>query len=156
MTALMPRTLGILGCLTAFFVSAAGCDKFETRESHYSDYDEFKQSRNPGRWVPPFVPKTATDIREFHYVDSDSVWAKFNSNSKTIVWLTKLGCRSGESAPDLPSAKRVSAAWWDKRLLKESSDSTTASIFEFYECPGDLGGHVAVSTSTEQMVFFWR
>ena len=155
MIALASRTLQILGCLVAFFVFAAGCDKFETRESHYSDYDEFEQSGNPGRWVPPFVPRTATDIREFHYVDSNSVWVKFNPNSESIVWLTKLGCRD-ESAPNLPSAKRVSAAWWDKRLLEESSDSTTATTFEFYECPGDLGGHVAVSMSTEQMVFFWR
>ncbi len=133
-----------------------GCDKIESRENAYSSYAQVQASGNKGMWVPPYLPSTATNIREYHYVDSPSVWIAFNPASEDSAWLAKAHCSSTPEAPEFPSSKRIYVEWWPKDLTAERESSDRHTRYQYYNCRGELGGVLAIEVSESGAAFFWR
>ena len=156
MSYLNSNVVGIVAMVTLLMFAGAGCDKFESRETLYLNYSEIEKARNPGKWIPPFVPRTARNIHEFHYVDSNSVWIAFEPNASSSTWPDELKCTRVDKAKTLPSSKRISAGWWPRALLAENFESPVTAQLVFYECPGELGGSLALSNINGQRAYFWR
>ena len=133
-----------------------GCDKIESRENAYSSYAEVQATGNKGMWIPPYLPNKATDIREYHHVDSPSVWVAFNPTSESRDWPEKMHCRRMREAPEFPSSNRIPTAWWPKELTAEREKSGSQVEYRYYKCPGDLGGFLAITAAESETAFFWR
>jgi len=137
-------------------VAMSGCEKMESRQNAYATYLEVQRTKNEGGWIPPYLPKTATSIREFHYVDSSSVWVMFNPRSQSRNWPEEARCKPSDNAPALPSSERIAADWWPADLTMERMDSDVPDRYRYYKCPGDLGGSLAVTEAEPEIAFFWR
>ena len=49
-------------------------------------------------WLPDYFPKSATNIREGHNIDTNRVWASFNYNVKDIKHIETVCTKVAESA----------------------------------------------------------
>jgi hypothetical protein len=137
-------------------VAMSGCEKMESRHNAYATYVEVQRTKNKGGWIPPYLPKTAINIQEFHYVDSPSVWVVFNPRSQSRNWPEEARCKQSVNAPALPSSKRIAADWWPAALTVEEQNAGVPDRYRYYECPGDLGGSLAVTEAEPEIAFFWR
>ena len=133
-----------------------GCEWLESEENFYSNYSEIQSTGNKGMWIPPFLPPSAVDIREFHYIDNRSVWITFRFKGPSNEWPENAGCRRVDSPPTMPSKMRVRAIWWPDELTAEHHSTDGPQPYEFFECSGDLGGSIAVRALQYDEAFFWR
>jgi hypothetical protein len=71
-----------IGILAAFaFGLVHACSGMETPSSSFATYEEAskKGATGVGKWLPSWLPKNATDIREAHSIDTNLVWLEFQA-----------------------------------------------------------------------------
>lgn len=57
----------------------------ENPESHFSNYNDLAASDLISKgWLPPYLPKSISDITETHNIDSGRVWATFKYDPMDI------------------------------------------------------------------------
>jgi hypothetical protein len=62
--------------LTVLLASAGGCS--EVTGAFYATYADAERAGAVARgWVPSFTPRSATDIREVHDLDTNDQWLRF-------------------------------------------------------------------------------
>ena len=62
--------------LLALLVGASGCS--EVMGASYATYGDAERAGAVARgWIPSFVPRSATDIREVHDLDTSEQWLRF-------------------------------------------------------------------------------
>lgn len=70
--------LGVLALVGVFAIGLFAIAHFENPESSFATYEELKASGLIERgWIPEYLPKSATEIRESHDIDTNSGWASF-------------------------------------------------------------------------------
>ena len=69
----MPKFLNVT-CPLVIVALCVSCG--ETQSVTYATYAE-AIAGDTGHWLPPYLPATATDIREVHYIDSNTQWLRF-------------------------------------------------------------------------------
>jgi hypothetical protein len=123
------------------FIAAAfhlGCvgPLSEDFESHYATVSEARQQDALGdhRWIPPIVPDGATDIFEFHNIDTNATWGCFRLNGgadRLLVLLHDKAARASSGAvSDGPRRWFRDRPWWP-----ESMTTDRVEVAEFTE-PG--------------------
>ena len=77
-----------VGSLTLIGVMAIGLvlmAYIEEPKSHFSTYEELAASDLIAKgWLPPFLPRSISDIAETHSIDLNSVWVTFKYDLKDI------------------------------------------------------------------------
>lgn len=61
----------------------------ENTRSQYANYKELSGAIEAG-WLPAYFPRSATDIREGHNIDTNRVWASFKYDARDISDLRKI------------------------------------------------------------------
>ena len=138
----MPRIPLIYACL----VLLAGCS--ETFEHHFSTFDEAAKSQSyKGRWIPQWLPKSASEIRDKYKIDTTYTLVTFVFTSSDKAPFNS-DCSSATKT--LP-APHLTASWWPNDLRGTSMGTHR---YEFFDCPSENGA-LAVLAS-ERRAYFWR
>ena len=148
--------LGTLGDMRVTFLFAFAClalVRCDSRESSYATYEAAVHDGAIKRgWLPGWLPRTASNIHEWHDQDTNETLASFAyGNAKPEEFLRL--CRRDPSAPQ----SRHRAKWWP--------DQAEWSRFEIYRCEertvyGD--GHVEARGAwvaldrRARTAYFWR
>jgi hypothetical protein len=82
-------TLILIIVLGGMFGILEYCEYIENPKSHFENYDEAKASGLMERgWIPTFIPKSSTEIREIHNIDTNRVRMTFKfspGDTKEII-----------------------------------------------------------------------
>ena len=85
----------------------------ETQSATYATYNDAIAAGVQRRgWLPPFVPTTATDIREVHDLDTNQQWLRFRvpvGDTSVGIGATRIGIDEAASRGDKPP--RVMGDW---------------------------------------------
>ncbi|HSW15961.1 MAG TPA: hypothetical protein VLJ86_01945 [Ramlibacter sp.] len=67
------------GILVASVVFVYACTNLETPQASFATYEDAvkRGAMGSGKWLPTWLPQTATDIREAHNIDTNFVWLEF-------------------------------------------------------------------------------
>ena len=121
--------------------------RFENPKSEYEDYQAVVADDAIGRgWVPPFLPRSATEITEQHRIDANFGFISFKANAEDIERM-KDGC----AAMQYSEVKYLSSypIWWPTELT--GSNEVSANL-DFYLC-AEYG--VLTSLDGEKM-YYWH
>jgi hypothetical protein len=126
--------MGVCGILVASVVLVYSCTNLETPQATFDNFeDAFKRGAvGPGKWLPSWLPKTATDIREAHNIDTNFVWLEFKEAGVLRDFGEKcqvIDRRSMEAAlPDMSSSF--------PRPMRENRERLPSSVeIEAIRCP---------------------
>lgn len=130
-------TVAVIASLWLF-----GCS--ERPESHFPTREAAAELIKRG-WIPEWLPASATNIYEFHDLDTNEVWLRF-AYAKTDVPPFESLCYSVNRPPHMRSAGK---AWWLKR-----ADGERESALVTYDCSVE-GGRLAVDHEA-LVAYYWR
>lgn len=132
-------------------IVTAGCR--ESLESHYDTYDAAVADGAIKRgWLPQWLPKSATDIHEWHNIDTNATTASFAyGHEDPSIFLA--GCEQENEVRRNPG----SSSWWpnDKAWKRIKVHRCEERIVY-----GD--GHVEIHPAwasvddRERRIYFWR
>ena len=85
-----------------------------------------------GAWIPEILPEAATDIFEFHNIDTNATWGCFRPNGQAEQVVRLLRARAAqpvkEPLPDAPTRWLRTREWWP-----DSMSHAGLEAFEFRE-----------------------
>ena len=127
-----------------------GCG--EDVESHYASYSELQAADAGARsWMPAWLPPSATDIRDWHNLDTNATLIAFTVPQPGPELL--VGCRPASSVENPGEA----SIWWP--------DDEAFAEFQHFECEERMtytDGRVelrhagAAVDPRRNRVYFWR
>jgi hypothetical protein len=126
------RALGTI----AFAVVQLGCvgPFSEDFEARYATVAAARQSDAIGdhRWIPAILPETATDIVEFHNIDTNATWGCFRLNGGADQLISLVRAKAArESKGAVSGGPRQwfrTRPWWPETMTKG-----TVEVLEFTE-----------------------
>ena len=71
----------LLGVVVLFFGILYVMSRMEVTAKSWDSYDELAKTFNGG-WIPSWLPKSATNIKESHKIDSNRTWLVFNYSNE--------------------------------------------------------------------------
>jgi hypothetical protein len=147
-----------LAFLSVFFIWY-GCERMETVEQTYPTYDAATKAGAVGRdkWIPDFLPQSATDIRERHNLDTNEIWLTFQFNSQNVAAMVKKSCHQvAEDRVSFPATTRSrKISWWPKDLVDDSNAARKPEPgYTYYQCDTREGGVLAVAREKNRG-FYW-
>jgi hypothetical protein len=119
-----------------------GCT--ETPASNHPDYESAKVLIEAG-WLPAWLPKTATEIREAHNIDTNAVSAMFKPNTKDL-WIP-VDCK--QIGPYQAKQPSVKPKWWPGDV---PANRLSTYRHVFYECANR--SYLAVLSSGSE-AYYW-
>jgi hypothetical protein len=124
----------------------------DTVEAVYPSFAAAAQAQAIGdeKWIPSFVPRSATDIREIHNLDTNEVWLAFRFESQDREWLDRPCVTSGDRPMILP--RRRPADWWPEVLVRSGNGTRYFESYRFYRC--GTKGIVAID-GTGATAYYW-
>lgn len=148
--------LGVCGILVASVVLVYACTNLETPQTTFDNFENaVKQGAvGSGKWLPNWLPKTATDIREAHNIDTNFVWLEFKEAGALRDFGEKcqvIDRRSMEAAlPDMSSSF--------PRPMRENRERLTRSVeVEASRCPDAEKGRtwIVVRLKGGSWIYAW-
>jgi hypothetical protein len=102
-------------------VLLTGCN--DTVETHYANVGLAMQDHAFERgWLPPVLKPDATDIREWHDIDTNEIRGRF-ALSRSILKRVQGDCKQ---VADQPQHLRFAPAWWPETM---AGPEKTGNIF---------------------------
>lgn len=142
----MPISLGIAFSCLLSGVGAVWCmDRLEMMSAEYEDYGTARNAIERG-WLPTWLPRSATNIREAHDIDTNETFAVFEFDREEVFYSS---CEStAKGSLDLPRTGRGFPDFVDDALSVIEENRNLA----FYRCPGrhstrDLAIDMAAGTA---------
>ena len=147
----MQRTVAATAFTIAALVAVTllglrACEKMETPELKFATWADAIASgqTGPGKWIPAYLPASATDIRATYAVDSTFTLIEFgfepNSPGELLRQCTPV---KGDNV-EFPNRF---ATWWPTKLRAHSNET----MFRYFQC----GPNEFVAISGNQG-YFWR
>lgn len=130
-----------------------GCERGDTQEAVYSDLHAAKNAHaiGAGKWIPLFIPGSATSIRDMHNLDTNEGWVFFKFDPKDAP-LLRTACAK-ESVEKLVQPRRSPGVWWPPNLVEgKSGEDRDGRKFELYQCEGRTG--LAIDTAKGE-AYYW-
>ena len=138
----------IVSCLMLAAV-LPGCDRMATGEKAFPTYDAAARADAIGhhRWIAPYLPKGATEIRIRFNGESNETWLSFAAPNGEIAAM--VGACSRIAGRDVRPPRYLPSGWPEKLV----ATSESASDYEYYSCR--RSGFVAVDRKRGR-VFDWQ
>jgi len=140
--------------LTLMLVLSVGCG--ETVTTTYATYVDAEQAGAVARgWIPAFVPRTATEIREAHDLDTNQQWLRFRvppGDTAVAVggMLIPLTAVRGEAAPP-PSG----VGPWLPELRAPPLVTSRSGIRVYRHARGGFGAACVALDTRENLAYAW-
>jgi hypothetical protein len=154
----MPARLNPLLLLLALS-TLVGCELLEEKESHYATYEQAEREGAVKRgWIPAYVPRSATNIRERHDLDTNDQALRFNAPREDIKRIV------AEMAPLNWRAARASGAryveWiddWPPELTQSGAldEEKEVALDTFVSQSISRGANCAAIDWKTLVVFAW-
>lgn len=112
-----------------------GCERMETVETVYPNFEAAVNAKavGDGRWIPGFLPPSATSIHEVHNIDTNEVWLFFRLDIADIPTVAN-SCKQ-VTGREVIHPRKSPGSWWPRALVQHSEDSQrTGNIYEYYGC----------------------
>jgi hypothetical protein len=130
-----------------------GCERMETVETVYPDFRAAVQAEAVGdaKWIPAFLPTSATRIREVHNLDTNEQWLAFLFSSADLPALGG-ACRP-VGGKDIVFPRRAPGPWWPRELTRQAKGhELPQGRYDYYSCPTHAGMAVA---GERPEAYFW-
>ncbi len=131
-----------------------GCERMEVVETTYLNFEGAVNAKAIGdrKWIPGFLPPSATSIREVHNIDTNEVWLFFRLDSADIPTIIN-SCKK-ILGRDVLFPRKSPGNWWPYALTQHPEDSRKAEIiYEYYGCT--QGGVIAINRKKSE-AHFWQ
>lgn len=120
------------------------CDFFEYENNKYATYEELERNSEPGNWVPKLLPKSASNIKENHYVDNPESWGSFEvSNESDFMFRKFCSSYGGKEIENIIARKKPE--WL-----------TSTGSRKFYLCDGNTLLTADRMNKVTVLYFFYR
>jgi hypothetical protein len=141
------RSLLISGTLSLLLL---GCG--ENIEAHYSTYAELHAADSGARsWMPQWLPRSATDIRDWHNLDSNGTLIAFTVPRATSALLE--GCRPTSEAKN-PVEQ---SSWWpDDQAFAKLQHFDCEERVTYADGRVEVRRAGAATDSQRNRIYFWR
>jgi len=108
----------MLFALLPILLSLSACEGSETADDFYASYEQLKTTNEPGNWIPRFIPRSATDIRGRHKVDTGAQLLTFYfvGDSNAFPGESCKPATAGEI--QLPKPGFLDVTWWPPDLVQ--------------------------------------
>ena len=140
----------LLLLIAAVSCALSGCG--EDIEAHYPTYADLQKANAGARsWMPQWLPASATDIRDWHDLDTNATLIAFAVPEATPQLLR--GCRPAKMArnPGTPSA------WWpDNQAFMELEHFRCDERVTFADGRVETREAGAALDRTNHRIYFWR
>jgi len=136
--------------LALFFI---GCERMDTMENTYPNFETAMQNRaiGEGRWIPRFLPTSATDIIEKHNLDTNELWLFFHFNTSDLTSMAKSCKQVAQSKIVFPRKKADN--WWPQILTKRFDDTQRQkTTYMYFQCKDS--GIMAINIGKKE-VYYW-
>ena len=97
------------------------CDRLETSDDSYANYEQLNALKEPGNWIPSFIPRSATDIRGRHKIDSGAQLLTFYFEGDIRSSLGKYCKETTASEIQFPQVGFLDVTWWSPDLLQSGT-----------------------------------
>lgn len=131
----------------ALCLSFAGCFRETVDESWSTAAEAIEDGYVDKGWIPAWIPRDATEIRETHNLDSNASALSFSIPGRDVLRLPPR-CVPVAYADTVPATLR--RRWWpDEQTLRED--------YTFFRCPADAADYVFVAVDRAgRRVLHWR
>lgn len=140
--------------LAALLLIAISCENLDTFESSYVDFREVQVANVAGKekWIPSYLPQSATQIREKHNIDTNERWLSFQF-AKTDRQVFLEYCKQVRN--ELFRLPHRRAGWWWPDELQElqSNPQELSKKYIFLTCDEDW---IAAINFESNVAFFWE
>lgn len=146
--------------ILTFFLSSvlfliSSCDRLETKESYYPNYESLSKSGEPGNWIPAFIPRSAVEIRERHKVDTGAEVLTFYFGEYKDLSLDTFCRKVTVKDVELLTSAFLSVTWWPDSLFRDRTKKEGLDQYEFYRC--ERQAFLAVKqVGSRLQAFYWR
>jgi len=124
----------------------------ETVETVYPNFEAASKAKavGEGKWIPGFLPLSATNIREKHNLDTNEVWLFFHFSTDDLASIIN-ACQQTAQHEVIYPRKSV-GNWWPQALTQYSKKiQPSDKTYEYYHC--NDGGTMAIRGNE---VFYWH
>jgi|WetSurMetagenome_2_1015567.scaffolds.fasta_scaffold205698_2 hypothetical protein len=130
-----------------------GCERMETVDAVYPDFAAAVRADAVGdtKWIPAFLPSSATHIRDVHNLDTNEQWLSFAFNTPDRSALTH-ACKPVRTN-DIAFPRKSPGTWWPKGLTRSGQGrEPVEKIYDYYSC----NGHSAMALARERSeAYYW-
>ena len=134
----MKRAALLFLLLSAPLVAACGLG--DTQSVSYADYSAALADGAIERgWIPAFLPRSGTDLREMHNLDTNASLLRFHFAPEDLESLAQACPAAEDTVPP-----RLSAGWWPADLGDD--------LLVFLQCQE---AYLAID-ATKMWAYFWR
>jgi hypothetical protein len=129
------------------------CDRLETSDDIYANYGQLSTTKEPGNWIPSFIPRSAIDIRGRHKIDSGAQLLTFYFEEDTNT-LPGEYCKPTTARDlQLPKSGFLDVTWWPPDLVQD--DTHGLERYKLFIC--ERQAFLAVTEKTgRRQAFYWR
>lgn len=133
----------------ALIISA--CEKMDTVETTYPDFESVIKASaiGKGKWIPKFLPPSATNIRERHNLDTNEIWLSFHFNTTDQTSLSR-ACQP-ITARKITYPRKSPGRWWPAALIQNAGDARNGA-YAYYQC--EDAATLAIDTKKSE-AFYW-
>ena len=115
-----------------------------TKEHYYPTYDNIGPG-GEGSWIPSFIPRSAVEIRDRHYLDNSAqlftAYVERYDDLSLEEYCEKIAEKEVELPPIgflvwvwWPFSKFFHVKWWPESLTSDYSTKEGMAQYEFYKC----------------------
>lgn len=117
--------------LAAMFLCA--CELTDLKSFQYENWSE-AQKASPKGWIPDFLPRSATAIRETRNIETNEQWMRFDFAGTDFSQL-KASCPETSRAIEV-FPRRPMVLWWPSKLNSNAKEFPPAYVL--YQCPDNI------------------
>lgn len=131
----------------------SSCDRLETSEDSYANYEQLNTTKEPGNWIPSFIPHSATDIKGRHKIDNGAQLLTFYFEGDINTFPEEYCEQTTASEIQLPKSGFLDITWWPPDLLQGATRGLER--YKLFLCERQAFLAIAEHAGRRQ-AFYWR
>lgn len=139
--------------LLPILLSLSACDRLETSEDVYANYEQLKTKNEPGNWIPRFIPRSATDIRVRYKIDTGAKLLTFYFEGDSTTFPGASCQPTTASEVQLPTPGFLDVTWWPPDLVQGGTSGVER--YKLFLCERQTFLAVTEQAGRRQ-AFHWR
>lgn len=143
----------IFTILLPSLVLLTSCDRSETADDFYASYEQLKTANEPGNWIPRFTPRSATDMKGRHKIDTGAQLLTFYFEGDSNTFLEEYCTQTTASEIQLPTPGFLDVTWWPPDLVQGGTRGLER--YKLFLCERQTFLAVTEKAGRRQ-AFYWR